>query len=87
LAGEHLQELDSLVGFERQKQEEAIASLKKAAEMDPSSSLFSYNLCGVTFNAQKFDDAKSSCNKYLQLEPTGPHAEEVKTFLAQMPAK
>jgi predicted negative regulator of RcsB-dependent stress response len=70
-----------------QKPDEAIASLKKAAEIDPSSALFSYNLCGVEFNAQKFDDAKAACNKYLQLEPGGPHAEEVKTFLSQMPAK
>ena len=70
-----------------QKPDEAIASLKKAAEIDPSSALFSYNLCGVEFNAQKFDDARTACNKYLQLEPGGPHAEEVKTFLAQMPAK
>jgi tetratricopeptide (TPR) repeat protein len=70
-----------------QKPDEAIASLKKATEVDPSSALYSYNLCGVEFNAQKFDDAKTACNKYLQLEPSGPHAEEVKTFLAQMPAK
>jgi hypothetical protein len=70
-----------------QKQDEAIASLKKATEIDPTSSLFSYNLCGVEFNAQKFDEAKKSCNKYLQLEPSGPHADEVKTFLSQMPAK
>jgi tetratricopeptide (TPR) repeat protein len=70
-----------------QKPDEAIASLKKAAEIDPSSAMFSYNLCGVEFNAQKFDDARTACNKYLQLEPSGSHAEEVKTFLAQMPAK
>jgi tetratricopeptide (TPR) repeat protein len=70
-----------------QKPDEAIASLKKATEIDPSSALYSYNLCGVEFNAQKFDDAKTDCNKYLQLEPSGSHAEEVKTFLAQMPAK
>ena len=70
-----------------QKQDEAIASLKKATEIDPSSALYSYNLCGVEFNAQKFDDAKTACNKYLQLEPSGPHADEVKTFLAQMLAK
>jgi tetratricopeptide (TPR) repeat protein len=70
-----------------QKPDEAIASLKKATEIDPSSALYSYNLCGVEFNAQKFDDAKTACNKYLQLEPSGPHAGEVKTFLAQMPAK
>jgi tetratricopeptide (TPR) repeat protein len=70
-----------------QKPDEAIASLKKAAEIDPSSALFSYNLCGVEFNAQKFDDARTACNKYLQLEPSGSHAEEVKTFMAQMPAK
>ena len=70
-----------------QKQDEAIASLKKAAEVDPSSALYSYNLCGVEFNAQKYDDAKTACGKYLQLEPSGPHAEEVKAFLTQMPAK
>lgn len=70
-----------------QKQDEAIASLKKATEIDPSSALYSYNLCGVEFNAQKFDDAKTACNNYLKLEPSGTHAEEVKTFLAQMPAK
>ncbi len=70
-----------------QKQDEAIASLKKATEIDPSSALYSYNLCGVEFNAQKFDDAKAACNKYLQLEPSGPHADEVKSFLATIPAK
>jgi tetratricopeptide (TPR) repeat protein len=70
-----------------QKQDEAIAALKKATEIDPSSALYSYNLCGVEFNAQKFDDAKTSCNKYLQLEPSGPHADEVKSFLATIPAK
>jgi tetratricopeptide (TPR) repeat protein len=70
-----------------QKQDEAIASLKKATEIDPTSALYSYNLCGVEFSAQKFDDAKTACNKYLQLQPSGPHTEEVKAFLAQMPAK
>jgi hypothetical protein len=70
-----------------QKQDEAIASLKKATEIDPSSALYSYNLCGVEFSAQKFDDAKTACNKYLQLEPSGSHADEVKSFLATMPVK
>ena len=70
-----------------QKPDDAIASLKKATEIDPSSALYSYNLCGVEFNAQKFDDAKAACNKYLQLEPSGSHADEVKSFLATIPAK
>lgn len=70
-----------------QKPDDAIASLKKATELDPSSALYSYNLCGVEFNAQKFDDAKTACSKYLQLEPSGSHADEVKAFLAHMPAK
>jgi len=70
-----------------QKPDEAIASLKKATELDPSSALYSYNLCGVEFNAQKFDDAKTACNNYLKLEPSGPHADEVKSFVATMPAK
>ena len=70
-----------------QKPDEAIASLKKATEIDPSSALYSYNLCGVEFSAQKFDDAKTACNKYLQLEPSGPHADEVKSFLATIPVK
>jgi tetratricopeptide (TPR) repeat protein len=70
-----------------QKPDEAIAALKKAVALEPSSALGQYNLCGVEYSAQKYDDAKAACNKYLQLEPSGPHAEEVKTFLAQMPAK
>jgi hypothetical protein len=70
-----------------QKQDETIASLKKAAELDPTSGLAQYNLCGVEFNAQKYDDAKATCNKYLQLEPSGTHADEVKTFLSQMGTK
>jgi tetratricopeptide (TPR) repeat protein len=70
-----------------QKPDEAIAALKKAVALEPSSALGQYNLCGVEYSAQKYDDAKATCNKYLQLEPSGPHAEEVKTFLAQMPAK
>jgi hypothetical protein len=71
------------VYLKMQKVDEGIAALKKAADMDPSP-LNQYNLCGVEFNAQKYDDAKTSCNKYLQLEPSGAHAEEVKAFLAQM---
>jgi len=70
-----------------QKPDEAIASLKKAAALDPSSALGQYNLCGVQFSAQKYDDAKTTCNKYLQLEPSGPHSAEVKAFLAQMGQK
>jgi hypothetical protein len=54
--------------------------------MDPSP-LTEYNLCGVQFNAQKYDDAKAACNKYLQLDPNGAHADEVKGFLAQMAQK
>jgi len=69
------------------KQDDAIASLKKAAEMDPNSAVNQYNLCGVAFTAGKFDDAKGPCNKYLQLEPSGAHADEVKGFVGQMPAK
>ena len=70
-----------------QKPDEAIASLKKAADAEPSSPIGQYNLCGVEFSAQKFDDAKTTCNKYLQLEPSGAHADEVKAFLAQMGSK
>lgn len=70
-----------------QKPDEAIASLKKAAALDPSSALGQYNLCGVQFTAQKYDDAKTTCNKYLQLEPSGPHSAEVKAFLTQMGQK
>ena len=70
-----------------QKPDEAIAALKKAAALDPSSALGQYNLCGVQFSAQKYDDAKTTCNKYLQLEPSGPHSAEVKAFLAQMGQK
>ena len=70
-----------------QKQDEAIASLKKAADLEPTSAVGQYNLCGVEFNAQKFDDAKAPCNKYLQLEPNGARADEVKTFLTQMGQK
>jgi tetratricopeptide (TPR) repeat protein len=74
------------VYLKMQKQDEAIAALKKAADIDPSP-LNQYNLCGVEFSAQKYEDAKASCNKYLQLEPAGAHAAEVKAFLAQMGQK
>jgi tetratricopeptide (TPR) repeat protein len=70
-----------------QKPDEAIEALKKAAALDPSSALGQYNLCGVQFSAQKYDDAKTTCNKYLQLEPSGSHSEEVKAFLMQMGQK
>jgi tetratricopeptide (TPR) repeat protein len=69
-----------------QKQDEAIAALKKAAALDPSP-VNVYNLCGVEFSAQKYDEAKAPCNKYLELEPTGAHVEEVKAFLTQMGQK
>ena len=69
-----------------QKQDEAIAALRKAAELDPSP-LNQYNLCGVEFSAQKYADAKAPCSKYLELEPNGPHVEEVKGFLVQMGSK
>jgi hypothetical protein len=67
-----------------QKPDEAIASLKKALNLDPSSGLTAYNLCGVEYTAGKYDDAKTACNKYLQLEPAGQHADEVKGFLGAM---
>ena len=73
-----------------QKPDEAIASLKKATEIDPSSALYSYNLCGVEFSAQKFDDAKTACNKYLQLEPNlcqarrGSHVDGARQCLSEI---
>jgi TolA-binding protein len=67
-----------------QKQDEGIVALKKATEVDPGNALAAYNLCGVEYTAAKLDDAKAACNKYLQLEPNGPHAQEVKGFLATM---
>ncbi len=70
-----------------QKADESLAALKKAAELDPSSGLAAYNLCGVAYTAQKVDEAKAACNKYLQIEPAGAHAAEVKDFLAQMGQK
>jgi tetratricopeptide (TPR) repeat protein len=70
-----------------QKPDEAIASLKKAVALEPSSALGQYNLCGVEYTAQKYDDAKATCNKYLQLEPSGAHSAEVKGFLEQMGKK
>lgn len=70
-----------------QKLDEAIAALKKAAAIEPTSAVGQYNLCGVEFSAQKYDDAKTTCNKYLQLEPSGARSEEVKGFLAQMGQK
>lgn len=76
-----------VVYMKLQKPDEAIAALKKAAALDPSSAVGQYNLCGVQFSAQKYDDAKTTCNKYLQLEPSGPHSAEVKAFLTQMGQK
>ena len=70
-----------------QKPDEAIEALKKAVALDPSSAVGQYNLCGVEYTAQKFDDAKTTCNKYLQLEPSGAHSAEVKGFLEQMGQK
>ena len=67
-----------------QKSSEALAAAKKAVQLDPGSALAAYNLCGVGYSATKYDDAKPACNKYLQMEPNGPHAEEVKGFLATM---
>jgi tetratricopeptide (TPR) repeat protein len=70
-----------------QQTDAGIAALKKAADLNPTSGVAAYNLCGVEYTAQKFDDAKAACNKYLQIEPTGAHAGEVKDFLAQMGQK
>ncbi len=70
-----------------QKQDEAIAALKKATDIEPGSAVGQYNLCGVEFSVQKYDEAKTTCNKYLQLEPSGAHAAEVKAFMAQMGTK
>ena len=67
-----------------QKPDEAIASLKKASDLDPTSGVAAYNLCGVEYNAGKYADARNDCNKYLQIEPSGAHSDEVKNFLSQM---
>jgi TolA-binding protein len=70
-----------------QNADQGIASLKKASDLDPTSGLAAYNLCGVAYTAQKVDEAKAACNKYLQIEPSGAHAVEVKDFLTQMGQK
>src|SRR6201992_3241136 len=37
------------------KPDQAIASLKKAADLEPGAAVGQYNLCGVAFSAQKFE--------------------------------
>ena len=109
--------------------DEAVASFKKAAEIDPNPAIAYYNLCAVAFNAGKYTDAASACdksiaadatkseawffkgaalyktgkmengkqtvppgtadalNKYLQIDPNGAHAGEVKTMFLAMGQK
>ena len=51
------------------KNDEAIASYKKATEIDPSSATAFYNLCAVQFNGGKFDDAAAACDKSIAADP------------------
>ncbi len=100
--------------LKQNKNEEAIADYKKAAESDPNPALAYYNLCAVEYNSKQYENAAADCakstsadptkadawffqgaalakankpgssdalNKYLQLEPNGPHAAEAKGMI------
>ncbi len=52
------------------KTDDAIASYKKATEIDPSSATAFYNLCAVQFNGGKFEDAAAACDKSIAADPS-----------------
>ena len=52
----------------------AIASFKKAAEIDPNPAIAYYNLCAVEFNGGKFADAAAACDKSIATDATKAEA-------------
>src|SRR5258707_6714504 len=52
------------------KPDEAIASFKRAAEIDPSPAVAYYNLCAVQFNFNKMNDAAAACDKSVAADPS-----------------
>jgi len=63
-------QLASLVRVNRKVlRDSAEAKLKKAAAVDPNPALPYYNLCALAFNAAKYDEAASACEKSLAADP------------------
>jgi tetratricopeptide (TPR) repeat protein len=71
----------AIILWNQRKAAEAQALFQKVTELDPKNADAFYFL-GMTLVSQaKMADAKKPFDTYLQLAPTGPHAEEVKTLL------
>jgi Flp pilus assembly protein TadD len=66
------------------KNDEAIESLNKALELDPSHSEAHYQLGISQLGAGQMDECISHLKKYLELAPTGPNAETAKALIEQL---
>jgi hypothetical protein len=72
----------AVIFWNQQKGPEAQAALEKAVAADPKMADAQYLLGIVYVNQNKLADAKKPFQEYLKLEPSGPHADEVKQMLA-----
>lgn len=64
--------------------EKALADFEKAQTIDPKHLQSLYNIGVVNNDMKQFDKAAKAWNRYLELDPSSPKAQEVKARLEQL---
>jgi tetratricopeptide (TPR) repeat protein len=75
---------EAVASFNKGEMKQAEAKLQKALEMKEDYPLAHYLLGMISMNGNKSKEAKLHFNRYLELEPAGEKAEEIKAFLSYL---
>jgi cytochrome c-type biogenesis protein CcmH/NrfG len=67
--------------------DKALADFERAQQIDPKHLQSLYNIGVVNNDMKQFDKAAKAWSHYLELDPSSPKAQEVKTRLEQLKSK
>lgn len=76
---------NGVILWNARKYAEAKTQFEAAAKADPNLAMAHYQLGIVDLNLGQIPEAREAFANYLKVEPNGPKAAEVKTFLEQLP--
>jgi tetratricopeptide (TPR) repeat protein len=73
--------------FNRNKKREALTSAERAAKLNPKLAQMYVIIGGVRQEDGDLEEARRAYERYLELEPKGSYAAELKAIISRLPAK
>ena len=73
--------------FNRNKRREALSSAERAVKLNPKLADAYVIIGGVLQEDGEVDEARRAYQRYLELEPKGSYAADLRAIIARLPAK